>query len=663
MNTMEYPLCKKVEYQEEFFGMTLEDPYRWLQDAKNPEVLDFVARENSFTDNWFEEQELQTKKEALQGKKVGAVYQSIFSWKDGYAAVKVSNGDNHIFYLNNRMEEETLVFDRNTIADFVPSELRPCPKDETKIAVSGIYDGDARMSVIVIDCENKKILKEFRNFGFSSIWSGTRPVLYYAAVQFDEEVNENRTALCGYDVERNETVCLFEDSLQSVFGRLYADHNGQFILFEVMNDYSHSRFYSYKEANGELTELNGGGGTELVYMDSLEGVHYFISKESAPLGKVLAVGSGKTLAQAEVVLPEDAAVLETGFILGGKLFVMMMEDVRTKLLCLHDGKKESVELPEIYGTAVYAGRSGNQVFFKYESFVTKPKLLSFDGEKMTTVTGKEQRSCPDIVVEQRRAPSTWDGTEIPYFIVRRKDAPQDGNNPAWIYAYGGYNVAMMPGAYEWTANLDIADWVEKGGIYILASIRGGSEYGAAWHEGGMLQKKKNCYYDFIGITEQIIKDRWTNPGKVVISGLSNGGLLMAALVTMRPDLFQCVIASVPHTDMIQFTADAMGPMYITEYGNPMESREMFQYFLSYSPYHNVKKTDYPFVYIQTGECDNNVPPYHGKKFAAKMQEMNQSDNPVLLRVLEKGSHDRGSGEAYWQTVAEMQLFAEKALGL
>ena len=136
---------------------------------------------------------------------------------------------------------------------------------------------------------------------------------------------------------------------------------------------------------------------------------------------------------------------------------------------------------------------------------------------------------------------------------------------------------------------------------------------------------------------------------------------MSALVTMRPDLWGCVIDSVPHTDMIHFAQDDRGPMYITEYGNPRQSREMFDYLLSYSPYHNVKKTDYPPTYIQTGELDNNVPPYHGKKFAARMQAENQSDNPILLRVLAEGSHDRGKGEVFWRTIAEMQLFLEEHL--
>ena len=174
-------------------------------------------------------------------------------------------------------------------------------------------------------------------------------------------------------------------------------------------------------------------------------------------------------------------------------------------------------------------------------------------------------------------------------------------------------------------------------------------------------KKKNCFYDFIGIAEGIIRDGWTSKKHIAINGGSNGGLLMCALLTMRPDLWGCVVASVPHTDMISFVFDDRGPMYITEYGDPHDE-EQFNYFLTYSPFHNIQKTAYPAVYIQTGECDNNVPPYHGKKMAARLQQYNTSDQPILLRVLAKGSHDRGKGETYLKTVSEMQAFIEIALG-
>jgi prolyl oligopeptidase len=229
-----------------------------------------------------------------------------------------------------------------------------------------------------------------------------------------------------------------------------------------------------------------------------------------------------------------------------------------------------------------------------------------------------------------------------------------------MYAYGGYNNAMPPSYHNFFVGLDIVDWVKEGNMYVNINIRGGNEYGEKWHTDGYKLKKKNCYYDFIGVSEGLIKDNYTKPENIAICGGSNGGLLMCALLTMRPDLWGCVIASVPHTDMISFAKDDRGPMYITEYGDP-EDKEQFDYFLTYSPFHNIKKVNYPPIYIQTGECDNNVPPYHGKKMAARLQQYNTSDNPILLRVLEKGSHDRGKGEVFIQTISEMQTFIELAL--
>ena len=230
-----------------------------------------------------------------------------------------------------------------------------------------------------------------------------------------------------------------------------------------------------------------------------------------------------------------------------------------------------------------------------------------------------------------------------------------------MYAYGGYNMMSAPWYTEMVTGLNIPKWVQGGGVYVHLNIRGGNEYGPRWHEDGMMMTKRHCYEDFIAIAERVIADGFTSKGKIGITGCSNGGLLMSALVTMRPDLWGCVIDSVPHTDMIHFAEDDRGPMYITEYGNPRGSEEMFRYLLSYSPYHNVKAVDYPPTYVQTGEMDNNVPPYHGKKFAARMQAMNTSDHPILLRVLAEGSHDRGKGEVYWKTIAEMQLFLEQHL--
>lgn len=659
---MHYPKCKKVDVCEEFFGIQLLDPYSWLKAAKDPEVLAWVQEENDYTDAWFDQEKLQQKIEELKaaGKKVA--YHSISPWGNGYAATRVEDGCYSLVRLNEAMEEEQVIVAYNQIEHFNAFELKVCAADPEKIAIYGLYEGAARPSALIVDMQKKQILAKAENT-FSCAWSRTQPVFYYSDTISDAATQQSRSRVLAYQVETGETVCIYEDTDYSVFGMVHTSTDDRFVMMEMMSDYSHARYIAYEEATGKIVDITEGKGVEMEYIDSMKGRHVFISKETSSFGEVIAVQEGEHLSQAQVIRPEGKEVLDGGFVLQDKLYLTAMADVRTRILCLDGNEEKIVQLPEKIGTASLIGRFARGVLLQFESFTCKPMMLAFDGQEMKVLRTENHEEHPDIVVEQRFAPSTGDGRMIPYYMVYKKGTAADGTNPTWMYGYGGYNSAMLPGHKEAVSGLDIAKWTEKGGIYVLCSLRGGNEYGVSWHEEGMGMKKKNCYYDFIGITEQLIRDGWTSPEHIAISGCSNGGLLMSTLVTMRPDLFGCVIDSVPHTDMIHFAEDDRGPMYITEYGNPRESREMFEYMLSYSPYHNVKETQYPSIYIQTGECDNNVPPYHGKKFAARMQEMNQSDNPVLLRVLEKGSHDRGSGEVYWRTIAEMQLFAEKALKL
>lgn len=657
---MKYPICRKVDVTEEYFGHTLADPYQWVKNAQDPEVLAWVAEENAFTDRWFDQKELAGKIAELKAQKFEQPFMAIRPWGEGYAAAKNDEGSFSLYRLDRNLKPVQLIMDGTTLENYTPMQMEACPADPNYLIISGQYAGDAMMTPLVVDCREKKILKEICNVFFAT-WSPTMPVVYYPEAVVDAEAQKSQIRVQGYNVLTGKTQTVLTSD--GIIGEIHTACDGSKIVIEVWKDYTVSYFYSFDESTGQITDITGEKAVQMKYADSIGSTHYFISKESQPTGEILAVPDGKPLQEAKTVLPASYATLDAGFAIDGKLFVLMMENVCYKLARIEGGKAMEIDLPGKMGTAAVNGRSARKVFLKYESFTDAPMLLAFDGNDVTVISRARNDDHPDIAVEQRWAPSTGDGKVIPYFLVHRKDAKADGSNPTWIYAYGGYNCSMFPGPLDPITNLDIARWVEKGGIYVLANIRGGGEFGARWHEEGMGMLKKNCYYDFIGVTQQLMADGWTRPEHITISGCSNGGLLMSTLVTMRPDLFGCVIDSVPHTDMIHFVEDDRGPMYITEYGNPRESEEMFQYLLSYSPYHNVKAVDYPAVYIQTGECDNNVPPYHGKKFAARMQELNTSDNPILLRVLAKGSHDRGSGDAYWQTIAEMQLFVEKALKL
>lgn len=650
----EYPACKTVDVTEDWFGTKLPDPYAWLKQAGDPEVLDFVARENAFTDAWFDTEKVQAKAAQLKAEKLPELYYSLTRFKDGYLAVERREGKPYIRIVDEKLEPVADFPKIPALSGYDVFGVSPDPANEDVLAIQCQRFGAARPSVVVCRNESWEILGSMDGI-FSYCWSKKDGRLYYSSTEDNAGTQESVTRVYRFDPESCESTLVYEEPDYAIFGMLSDSEDGAFVLAKVCRDYCLAKWIAIDVADGH-TEILTKAYVEWEYLDTVEGRHYFITLSEAARGAAIAVDAS---GEQSVVLPESERILEGGFSCGGELFVFAKQDVSSRLVHVKTGNE--VALPSDMGALAYVGRGREQVFLKFESFVDAPQLLSFDGKELRAVLRTSEKTYPDVLVEQHFAPSTVDKTPIPYYLVRRRDAKADGTAAALMYGYGGYNGGMPPWHQEMVSGVSIPKWVEQGGVYVHCNLRGGNEYGPAWHEGGMRLTKRHCYEDFIGIAEQVIRDGWTSAGRIGISGCSNGGLLMSALVTMRPDLWGCVIDSVPHTDMIHFAEDDRGPMYVTEYGNPRESKEMFEYLLSYSPYHNVKKASYPPVYVQTGERDNNVPPYHGKKFAARMQAENQSGNPILLRVLAEGSHDRGSGEVFWRTLAEMQVFLEEAL--
>ena len=645
---------------EEFFGHELTDNYRWLENARDSEVLKWVADENHRTDEWFDEETLEKKIGELKAAEPGKIFSSIKRCEDGYLACTSKGGFPAIVHLDENLENEEPVFRRYDVEKITPSEAIPSEQNDRYIAVRGMKDGDNKGTFLIMDRITKKVIKQITSATWSGVWSANSLNFYTGHAYYDDETKLTTLRVVCYDLMNGKEAIVYEECGTAGVAMTYCAPDREHILVEIWEDFSHYRYVAIEEKTGKLHTINSDA-EEIKYIGTKVGAHYFISKNHSERGTLIAVDKEKTFAEADIVREGTDDMLESGFILDDDLFILAKRNVSSVLIKIEEDKEREIPLPDEVGTASLLACSQKEAVIAFESF-TRPKcILSFDGEKFETLFQTEGKQYKDIVVEQRWAPSKGDGKMIPYFFVHRKDIERNSNNPTLIYAYGGYNLAVTPWYQEMVSGIVIGDWVEQGGIYVLANIRGGNEFGSEWHREGMGMKKRNCYDDFIGITEQLIQDEWTRPAKIAIDGCSNGGLLMSVLVTMRPDLFGCVIDSVPHTDLIRFTGDDNGPRYIQEYGNPLENKEIFEYMLSYSPYHNVREVEYPPTYIQTGECDNNVPPYHGKKFAALMQEKNRSSNPVLLRVLAEGAHDRGSGEAYWRTIAEMQLFIEKAL--
>ena len=655
MGKYQYPACRTADTVENWFGRELPDPYSWLRDRKDPEVLDFVARENTYTDAFFPADELNDMIAQLKAQALPGLPGSITPWGDQYLSTVMKEGNYHQKILDKNLQQVGDLVKPDTLGDVLIFQAQACPWDKDILAMMIQYPGAARPSLAVCRYSTGEVLTIIHSL-FSYCWSSGNGCLYYSSTQSNAETQESHSVFFRYDPATGLESVVYEDNSFSIFGQVSASRDGKFVMAEVCQDYAFARWVAISTDTGAATVLTDSL-VEWRYMDSVEGKHYFITLSEAASGAVIEVSPECR----NVVLPESKMILSEGFSVGGQLYVLAMEDVSTRLIRVSDGS--IVPLPSPYGALGINGKSADGLFMAFESFVDAPRILHFDGESFTQVLTSSDETYPELTVEQGFAPSSEDGALVPYYIVRRADAQMNGCNPTFIHAYGGYNVNLTPQFAERISGLHIANWARSGGIYVQCNLRGGGEYGPKWHEDGMMMNKRHCYEDFIGVAEEVIRLGWTCPEKLAICGCSNGGLLMSALVTMRPDLWGCVLDSVPHTDMIHFVEDDRGPMYITEYGNPRESKEMFEYLLSYSPYHNVKEVAYPPVYIQTGELDNNVPPYHGKKFAARMQALNQSDNPILLRVLAEGSHDRGRGDAYWQTIAEMQLFLKYVLKL
>jgi len=673
-----YPHTKKVEFSENYHGTILSDPFVWLENAKDPEVLEWVEQQNRFTENYFAysiKDDVQGLQKTLREKVKKNEFFGEYELGDKIFAGKMNGkGEMSTVILDLEYNELDIIADGDMFdKKFNIYDVNPSPTNNGLCIVSANPHGAARPSALIYNYQTKELFKEIESC-FSAVWSGDGDTIYFSDAEVDHEkgININYIKTYNWKTDVTETVFIYYEN--SPFIMLKASRDGRYIFAQICTDYVNSKLIMIEADKKEACLLTGNivGGFE--YIGTTNHLHYIVSNDNSPFGKIIAIdASGGTYENAKIVIPECGKIIQGAIAEDEKIIVSYMNDVVSELAVFdYQGERiKNLTLPSEMGTVAGIGGFNSTVvspsgiiYFGFESFLIPPSRLKYNlkTDELKTVYVTEEGDVKDDITVTREFIVVRDGTKVPAFIVHKKDIDLDGNNPTLMYGYGGYNHAMPPSFANFFIGMDIHEWVEKGLVYVNCNIRGGNEYGTQWHREGNLENKKNVFFDFIDITEWLIEKGWTNPKKIAICGGSNGGLLMTALTTLRPDLWGAVIASVPHTDMIRFKNDDRGPMYITEYGDPMD-KDLFEYMLSYSPYHNIKPAKYPAIYLQTGEFDNNVPPYHAKKFAAKMQELNQSENPILLRVIAEGSHDRGKGEEMFKTFAEMQTFIVTALKL
>ena len=419
------------------------------------------------------------------------------------------------------------------------------------------------------------------------------------------------------------------DDGKYVLARVANGDGGEFLHFMLLPD---GQWHQITRFSDHTSEANFGP----------DGTLFLLTRKDAPMGKILALTAPAfSIANAKTILTATLSSID-GFVKAGShLFVRYMAGGPSKLFDIESGKPDKpIDVPMISSVGQLVAIGGNQLLFENQSFVEPPAWFRYDpanGQiKKTALFQTTPADFSDVEVLRQTAVSK-DGTRVPMTMLRRKGTKLDGKNPTLLTAYGGYGINQAP-----TFSVRRRLWLEHGGVWVVANLRGGGELGDTWHEQGRLTKKQNVFDDFIACAESLIKAKYTNPDKLVIEGGSNGGLLMGAALTQRPELFRAVVSHVGIYDMLRVETFPNGVFNVTEFGTVKE-KDQFQALYAYSPYHHVKDgTDYPAVLFLTGANDGRVDPMNSRKMTARLQAATKSDRPIFLRTSSDSGHGIGA---------------------
>lgn len=663
IKTLPYPQTRKVDTVDTYFGTQVPDPYRWLEDDRSADTKAWVQAQNKVTFDYlgqipFREAIRQRLQKLWNYEKYGAPFKegkyTYYYKNDGLQnqAVlwrQVGDGQPEIFIDPNKFSKDGTTSLQGI--DFT--------KDGSMAAYQISEGGSDWRKVIVINTENKtQIGDTLHDVKFSGIaWRGNEG-FYYSSYEKPKQgsqlagVTDHHKLFyhkLGTPQSSDELIFGGEKTPRRYIGA-YLTEDQRFLVITAANSTTGNELY--------IRDLSKAGSPIVTVVDNFDNNHsvldnvgsklYIFTNMYAPKFKVVTVDAANPKpALWHDLLPQTANVLDvsTG---GGKIFAEYLKDA-TSLVQQYDmnGKLEhSIELPGL-GTASGFGtkREEKETYYVFTNYVYPPTIFKYDiTTGQSTVFKKPNVEFDPTLYESKQVfyPSK-DGTKIPMIITYKKGMVRNGKNPTMLYAYGGFNVSLTP-AFS-TSNIVL---LEHGGIYAVPNLRGGGEYGEMWHKQGIKLRKQNVFDDFIAAAEYLEKNNYTSRDYLAISGGSNGGLLIGATMTQRPDLCKVAFPAVGVMDMLRYNKFTAGAGWAYDYGTAEDSEEMFKYLYNYSPYHALKPASYPATMVTTADHDDRVVPAHSFKFAARLQEDQKGPAPVLIRIETKAGH--GAGQSTEQII-------------
>ena len=643
------PPTEKGAVVDTVHGMAIPDPYRWLEDQEATETRDWIGVQNAYTEALLDHVpgRAAIKERITELTKIDVVGTPIA--RDGryFFSKRLKDQDLFVIYMREGLDgEDRVLIDPHPMSEDNRTSVNMMGvSDDGTVLIYGIRQGGQdEVEVRFFDVDKREdlpdVLPRSRYFGVSLTPDNSG--FYYTHFTF-----------MGARIYYHEMGTDLKDD-EKIFGEGYGPDK---LLFGGLSDDGrHLGIVVMHGSAGQKTELyykdlvNDGPVETIVndvdarFFPAIAGDYMLIQTNwNAPHGRVLRASmADPSFDNWEEVIPERDAVIQSVSTVGGKIFVGYLDNVIPHVEIFDvDGTSQGELSFETLGSVGGVGGRWDDTegFFSYSSFAIPPTIYRYDvatGEKSVWSKIDLPIDSDDFEVKQVWYESK-DGTQIPMFVVHKKGLELDGQNPTYLTGYGGFNVSLTPG-FNGTAVLA----VEQGMVYARPNLRGGGEFGEEWHRAGMFEKKQNVFDDFIAAAEWLIANDYTNPEKLAIGGGSNGGLLVGAAVTQRPELYRAVICAVPLLDMVRYHNFLVAPFWVSEYGSA-DDPEQFKYIYEYSPYHQVEPgTEYPSVLFISGDSDTRVAPLHARKMAASMQAATGSDRPILLKYDTKAGHSGGT---------------------
>jgi len=682
-----YPVAQKGSVIDDYHGTKVPDPYRWMESLDSKEVADWVAAENRVTDPYLKSLPLRdpfnTRLTEL--------------WNYPRVGIPIVEGGRLFYARNTGLQKQSPIYMR-TSADASPElALDPNaisedgsvsvgqwqPSPDAKLMAYGLAEGGADWRTIRVRdlATGKDLNDEVRWMRFSDIsWTKDSKGFYYSRYPEPPKNKVLEAALSGQAIyyhrlgtpQTQDRLVYERKDLPTWIVNGSVSEDGRYLFVQMFRGSGNENRLYYADLGDPMRPTIAAPVKPVIETDDAEylpigntgSTVYLRSDKDAPNRKVIAVDMRAPAPSAwKTIVPERKEAIETVRVIGGRIVAQYLVDVqsRLQLFDLKGAPQGEIAVPGIGTVGAIAGREDSpEIRYTFTSPLTPSTVYRYDPAAKSSVAFEAPKVPVDLGGFETKAlfAQSKDGTKVPFFLTAKKGLPLDGNNPTMLYGYGGFSISEMP-----TYRQDVPAWLERGGVWVTVNMRGGAEYGEAWHKAGMLDKKQNVFDDFIAVAEQLVREKYTSPAKLGIMGGSNGGLLVGAVMEQRPDLYAVALPAVGVMDMLRYDQFTGGRLWATEYGSASNAAQ-FPFLIKYSPVQNVKAgTCYPATLVTTADHDDRVVPSHSFKFAATLQAAQGCDKPVLIRIEVQGSHGYRPTDKLIAERADQWAFAASNMGM